>query len=724
MEAVTGHHGHIKFSDWLPDLSLPLAYDQRLAKEDRRARMEWVSALENIFLLPAGLSLKDIPLHCPSIMAGFCSVVDWLGSRCDEENFSYHQEPKPLKSYFIERFNNDAVKILDLAGIIGRSRPYTGIASLLEPERKPRSLQTLVDCLPLNAGLTLIEAPTGSGKTETALAYAWRIIEAGLAESIIFALPTQASANAMLGRIERLALLLFEKHPNVVLAHGSARFNQKFVALKHAALEGLENEDGWIQCSAWLAESRKRVFLGQIGVCTVDQVLISVLPVRHWFVRGFGVGRSVLIIDEVHAYDAYMYGLLEEVLRKQSDAGGSAILLSATLPEFQRRQLLSAWEAEIEESREKAPYPLVTWSNGLKPRPFTLDESQLPSDLTVKLKTIIVEDMLPDESLIQRIVDAADQGAQVAVVCNLVDVAQKLVRKLRERTSVSVSLFHARFCYKHRQEKELAVIEQFGPKGKRDMGRVLIATQVVEQSLDLDFDWLITQLCPVDLLFQRMGRLHRHDRPVRPSGFERPLCTVLIPNGLDYGSHGLIYANSRLLWRTSQKVLTAPGKQVVFPHAYRDWIESVYQEDPWGDEPEEIQKGYEKFKDEVESVKRYKARYIIDTKANPFTDTDQRVTALTRDGEMNLTLVPYGSTSEGRMLVDGTIYETLGELQQFEALTLNSMGVPKSWRHYLNEPDPEGRFWFEMERDGDVFKTTSKGVTFRYHKDMGMEKEK
>ncbi len=728
LEAVTGHHGQVRPAEYIAAASLPPTCDQRFAEIDRIARTEWLAALEYLFLKPVGLSLGDAPPECSPRMAvfcaGFCSVADWLGSRCDSENFTYNQQPQELSEYFKARLERDARKMLDFAGIVGCPRQYGSVGALLELGNTPRSLQTLVNRLPLEAGLTIVEAPTGSGKTEAALAYAWRLINAGLADSIVFALPTQATANAMLGRLERIAPLLFYDHPNILLAHGSARFNKKFAALKHAALAGYEKEDGWVQCSEWLAESRKRVFLGQIGVCTVDQILISVLPVRHRFVRSFGVGRSILIVDEVHAYDAYMYGLLEEVLRQQKASGGATILLSATLPERQRQQLCAAWDADLELRGEDAPYPLATWTSGGVTTPFELKPEQLPAEITMKVDPIRILEMMPDEVLLRRVVAAAEAGAQVAIVCNPVNVAQGLARKLRALTELPVDLLHARYCYSHRQEKELDAIERFGPVGKRLHGRILVATQVIEQSLDLDFDWLITQLCPVDLLFQRMGRLHRHARPHRPPGFEVPLCTVLLPDGDDYGLHGLIYANTRVLWRTATKLLSAPDGRIVFPDVYRTWIEAVYKKDVWGNEPEVVEKGYEKFKFEIEEIQRYKARYMVDTAANPFADTDEKVMAVTRDGEMNRAIVPYCQTFQGKVLMDGTVLESLDEYRRLEALSLNGVGVPKSWGYYLEKPDDEGRFWLEMEQDGEYYTGRSKGVTFRYHKDIGMEKEK
>lgn len=727
IEAIAGHHGFMKDADYVPETYVSPTSDQRLEETDRAARGEWLCALETLFLVPAGLSLSDSPPSCPAIvLAGFCSVADWLGSRCDDENFHFCQEQRDLREYFEERCAKEAPHVLKLAGVIGHPHAYDGVAELLDPKNKPRSLQTLVDKLPLKAGLTLAEAPTGSGKTETALAYAWRLVAAGLADSIVFALPTQATANAMLGRLHHIAPLLFDETPNLLLAHGTASFNNSFKEIKHAAYDGYE-EDGLVQCSQWLAESRKRVFLGQIGVCTIDQVLISVLPVKHRFVRGFGVGRSVLIVDEVHAYDAYMYGLLEEVLRQQKAAGGSAILLSATLPGRQRQQLCQSWGATLEQQGENTPYPLISWTGGDVPQTFELDSDQLPNEITIKVEPIRIDGMTPDEALLNRVVMAADTGAQVAIVCNLVDVAQRLADTLRSMTSLPVDLFHARYCYTHRQEKELAAIQHFGLTGDRSIGRILVATQVVEQSLDVDFDWLITQLCPVDLLFQRMGRLHRHNRDgKRPPGFEEPLCTVLIPEDNDFGLHGYIYPNTRILLRTVEKLVSASNGTIVFPAAYRTWIESVYRQMPWEDESKEVTAAFEAYEDKVESVKKYLASQMLERAKGmtPFNDTDENVLAVTRDGEMNLTVVPFCSTSNGRMLMDGRVIETLDEFQQLEALSLNSVGVPKSWSYYLENLDERRRYWLELEQEGEGYRGISKGVTFRYHKDKGLEKEK
>ncbi len=734
IEAVTGHHGHLKNADYAISAEFSSTVDSRYRDVDLSARVAWQNVLAELFLSPAGLSLSSEPPEPSPMLAGLCSVADWLGSRCDVQNFSFHSQPKEPEAYFNQKSANDGGRVLEMSGIIGRSKPFSGVTALLPEGKSPRPLQVLTEMLPKEPALTIIEAPTGTGKTEAALAHAWKLIDAELADSIIFALPTQATTNAMFDRLKKAATILFSASPNLLLAHGYARFNEKFADLKkysnHA--EG-DEQDGWVKCSEWLAESRKRVFFGQIGVCTVDQILISVLPVRHRFVRGFGVGRSVLIVDEVHAYDAYMYGLLEEVLRQQKNSVGSAILLSATLPAEQKQKLFAAWNAEVTNAEELLPYPLISSAAAHEVVPYSLPEAADQEIVTVNVESLRSQDMTPDNDLISRIIKAAEKGAQVAIICNLVDVAQSLYEQLKLQTEglpIEVDLFHARFRFLDRQGKEKGVINSFGLGGDRNKGRILVATQVVEQSLDIDFDWIITQLCPVDLLFQRMGRLHRHENnnDKRPPGFTEPLCSVLVPTDGDYGGTGVVYANNRVLWRTEQMLIDV--EQVVFPAAYRDWIEAVYQEDSWDDEPELVTEAYREFKDEIESVKRFMAQQIVNMAKDmtPFTDSDQSITAVTRDGEMSLTLIPYIEATNGRQTIDGDLLDQLDEYQLNETLALNSVSVPGSnaWKYSLDDiaEVDKNRYWLKMQPDGSGFITEGKKVIFRYHSDTGLRREK
>lgn len=727
LAAVTGHHG---------DFPKPryegldgIEADVELIEHDRKARHALVTALEAQFLKPAGLSLQDLMPVCSlparALLAGFCASCDWLGSNTDE--FKYRAPGMALQDYLRERLGwIESSQMLTRYGLIAPSQGYAGLQTLLASSEAPRGVQTKIDGLPAVPGLTLIEAPTGSGKTEAALAYAWRLLAAGVADSIVFALPTQATANAMFERVEAFAAKVYGQ-ANVVLAHGKRDFNAGFQQLVERGQRPTRQGDieASVQCAAWLASSRKRVFLGQIGVCTVDQVLLSVLPVRHKFVRGFGLNKSVLIVDEVHAYDAYMYGLLGEVLKNQHACGGSAVLLSATLSTPLRDKLLAAWGSHAATDEAHAPYPALWHATGGPVTPLTVADEHQPPRREVGMECLRLADAFPDDDLLTRIVAAAKNGALVAVVVNLVDDAQRLARALRELTreclEIEVDLFHARYRFIDRQDKEAAALTHYGRHARRTTGRILVATQVVEQSLDLDFDWLITQICPVDLLFQRLGRLHRHQREQRPVGFETSRCTVLTVERDDYGVFELIYGNARVLWRTD--VLLNRQDTVVFPKAYRDWIEQVYQRDDWDDEPERIACDFTKFS--AEQVRREKdAQQLTSMTVSSFRDEDGRITSLTRDGEMSLTVLPL--TTDG-CLIDGQRIEAIPERELAEALNLNVVPAPASWAKLLRDcrMDTEGPLAGTLQL---VVSEAAPGVWhsqvnhFSYSQDFGLEK--
>ena len=716
LAAVAGHHGIV------PRDGQGSTIDGRFATEtvkahDRSARLEWFKALEELFLTPAGFSLQDIPLPASPLLAGFCAVCDWLGSNAEPGFFEYDDKRHDILQDYWELRLPIAEKALAMTGLVQAPLHTGGFTTLYE--FKPREVQTLIDDLSPTPSLTLIEAPTGSGKTETALAYASRLLAAGLAENMIFALPTQATANAMLTRLEQVAGILFPEAANVILAHGKARYNPHFDALKQQAkhMTAQGKESATMHCAEWLAQSRKRVFLGQIGVCTVDQVLLSVLPVKHAFVRGFGLGKSMLIVDEVHAYDSYMYGLLAEVLQRQRETGGSAILLSATLPYHQRQMLAQSWGGDVEQT---ADYPLITQIsvNGQRAPSPVLPEQEKPDERTVKLALYSAPDMLPDAVLLEEILAAARVGAKVAVICNLVADAQSVAQRLREQTTIPVDIFHSRYRFLDRQDKEEEVLQRYGKKRKAG-GRILVATQVVEQSLDLDFDWMVTQLCPMDLLFQRLGRLHRHKRQ-RPNGFESPRCIVLTADKDNYGGSEAIYCKA-ILWRTQQ--LLQEHTELLFPNVYRPLIEQVYDEAPWKNEPEAITEALNEHLGRA-MANRHEALRLVRTAINPFDDEDEKVTVLTRAGEMNLNVLLTTEDGQSSLSVLEAQLDQLEDWEQAEIVALHSVPVPASWRNDL-PPAKDGPIRLPMhETENGLLRGETHTAHYIYSQDFGLIKEK
>lgn len=722
VESVTSHHGTLSIRFSVPRDSSGFG-PLHLIRQDRDARITWIRVLESIFLEPAGLTLEDRPPPPSPALSGFCSICDWIGS--DTEFFPY-TSPKGvgLRSYFTKRCGQDyAVRALAASGLICSAPSESGMSAIF-PNRSPRGVQRCVDEVPMVPGLVIMEGPTGSGKTEAAIALASRYLADGLAESIIFALPTQATANQMFDRIVDAVERLFpHSPPTVVLAHGKARFNETFQRLKDTSRPDTfqKQQDAWAQCKKWTASSRKRVFLGQVGVCTVDQVLMSVLPVRHNFVRGFGVLRSVLIVDEVHAYDTYMNRLLDTVLDCQQRAGGVAVLLSATLPSARRNQLVNRWarvDSTSEERPVEVPYPLVTVAT---PRGIERLEPSPPSDdeqgsRRVRFECVEAPEARPPDELLDRVVESAASGARVAIVCNLVADAQRIARVLRSKAEAD--LFHSRFQFGHRLAIEQEVIRNYGAAAVPGRGRILVATQVIEQSLDIDFDWLITQVCPVELLFQRIGRLHRFDLKLRPLG-DGICCTVVVPPGDVFGGHGFVYENLRSLWRTRE--LVRGGTTLEFPAAYRAEIERAFDVEPWVGEPASITVAFQKYEDECAS-KDYRAKFLSSGGIAPFADTDGNAATLTRDSEPSLTIVPIRADAGGaRVLLDGDRLDGLDDWEADRRRDLASIRVTKSWRPLL-PPPVEETFYLPMVQEGELWTSRLGDILVTYSTEYGLER--
>jgi CRISPR-associated endonuclease/helicase Cas3 len=280
----------------------------------------------------------------------------------------------------------------------------------------------------------------------------------------------------------------------------------------------------------------------------VDQALLSVLQTKHFFVRLFGLSHKTVIFDEVHAYDTYMATLLQHLLRWLAAMDTTVILLSATLPARSRQELVEAYTGR--DLDLSALYPSITWA--------TKDaEGVLPlSASATSTRTLALEWIDGElEALVESLRDALWEGGCVAVICNTVGRAQEVYNLLADESLVpenDLILFHARFPFAWRQEIEDRVLARFRKDATdRPSQAIVVATQVIEQSLDLDFDLMVSQVAPVDLLLQRAGRLHRHTRDRRPAPLSTPRLWVMLPemqgNLPQWGSDGWIYAPYVLL---------------------------------------------------------------------------------------------------------------------------------------------------------------------------------
>lgn len=733
--AVAGHHGSIPTNG---EPNYPPFVDNSILIKDSHIRQKWIEEMNCLFLKPAGINFIDIPTKNPPVLlAGFCSVCDWLGSNRDY--FEFEQNEIPIKNYFNLKKKN-ALDALNDFGLLAKIDTVGGMEALY-PNYIPQNIQTLIDKLSIEKSLVIIEANTGSGKTEAALAYASKLLSVGLADNIVYALPTQATANAMFDRLESIANKIFSSKSNIILAHGKRDSNEHFKKMieKYKHQNNIEDDfEAGSQCSEWLSSSRKRVFLGQIAVTTVDQVMLSaIISLRHQFVRSFGIGKGVLIIDEIHAYDAYMYGILEAVLKQQKKAGGSAILLSATLPAYQKKELCNAWGTyqnkelcnawRTDSIIEEKAYPLILQATENEVEKFSLDNQKYIKEKIVEIELWKSNDVIINTDQLKCIVKAAEGGAKVGIVCNLVDDAQKYANLLNEMTNVPVDIFHSRYRYCDRMEKEKVVMHNYDKKSLND-GRILVGTQVIEQSLDIDFDWLISFICPIDLLFQRMGRLHRHLK-IRPKYYQNPRCTIIMPCISDeklaknpteiYGLHNFIYKNTRVLWRT--QCLLEQNSIVKFPEAYREWIESVYDDNRWDNEPASLTQLYKKYKEKERTSKCISTALIhADTY---FVDSEGNSNTLTREGKMNLSVIPITEESGEKYFLDGIPVPSRNDKFDRELFTQNSMGVPDSgfWRSILPEIK-DGLYFLSMVKTKKGWKCDHDGGYLFYTQDRGLQK--
>ncbi|MGR3981429.1 CRISPR-associated helicase/endonuclease Cas3 [Pseudoalteromonas sp. 1181_04] len=651
MKAVAGHHGYCDTSIDR-NLAEPDA-DEELVELDKVARKEWIEfclAWTGLTEIP---DIGDIPM-----LAGLCSVADWIGSSIT----SFKTKVEDLNEYYQCTLPRAKQALIE-AGVLNKLNG-AGFEYLFS-SYQPRGIQTLLNDMPLETGLTIAESDTGSGKTEFALAYASMLIEKNLADGIVFGLPTQATANGLFERIGEAASKLFPDS-TLTLAHSKSKYL-------------IPDENGFLH------QSSKRAFLGSLSVATVDQILMGVLGIKHQFIRSFGTRKSVLILDEIHSFDAYMYALIERVLQGQHQAYSSVILLSATLPLSLKTKLVKPYSGKV----SSIEYPLVTHV-GMDGKTQEIDLKQPIARKKVYLENWLSNDLLPTAEQQQSLIEHAKNGAVIGVICNTVHDAQNLYQQLKSQINtedepLEIDLLHARYTFSDRARIEKQILDIYGKHAGRQ-GRILVATQVVEQSLDLDFDLLVSQIAPIEFLMQRMGRLWRHDRintelSPRSTRIKQPTFITLLPDQpisswkTHYQGSGFVYRNIRVLYRTNQYL--NKNSKLTFPDCYRDAIEYVHNEQAYTEEPEELLSLFESYQQEQDgSAYTAKMYSVLDSK--PLNDVDPRCALLTREGEMTATVVLLNEQGE---LWHG------GDYQEQQDRELSTVAIAK--KHAKGKQDPD-----------------------------------
>lgn len=537
-EIEGAHHGTISAVTPAPDS--PIAG----GKPWQDARLKLVAQLEAVF----GSSIpSEIPPHLVDFILGLVIVSDWISS-----SVSLSDLLKEGDSVFVERVAR--------AGFHRHSyRRGLSFKDIFGFEMRPE--QALLSDMVAGPGVYVLEAGMGSGKTEAALYCAYRILSDGHGEGLYFALPTAVTSREIYKRvISFLGRVLLDEDVDAKLVFGGSTldnivFSEKF------------SEPGWF-------DSRKRLILAPFGVGTIDQALMSVIAVRHSAVRAFGLAGKVVILDEVHSYDSYTSNLINRLVAELRNLGATVIILSATLRTSSRQALLGIPDAQS----LSGDYPSVT----------ALDESGQVSCAGLQEKSdriVLLEHEEDYGTAIDKAIDEASSGKYVLWIENTVEEAQSVYRVVAARCFgiCEVGLLHSRFTGKDRRAKERKYVQMFGKEEwvarLSGSGCILIGTQVLEQSLDIDADVLFTRLAPADMVFQRIGRLWRHDHPERSGNavchlVHPPLQSVeadpyvLGPSAAVYEPF-ILYMSLRALGRRTE---------LVIPRDIRPILEEVYDD--------------------------------------------------------------------------------------------------------------------------------------------------
>ncbi len=606
LQMVCGHHGK-------PPEQLRV-YKSYLLPEDEQAAEDFVREL-NAFYLPNLEPLEEIDtkkLRSSSWqLAGLAVLADWLGS--NQVHFKYQSDVMPLQDYWKHTALHGAKAAIAHASLLPRTvNTFESIKQQFDFIEQPTPLQAYAQtvAIPNSPQCFILEDVTGAGKTEAAMVLVHRLMSQGLAGGLYVGLPTMATANGMYKRMAQSYRKLFVKseRPSLVLAHGASQLSKEFndtVSLTQQ--EGDENYQAdelsaSAYCNHWLADSRKKALLADVGVGTIDQALLGVLPAKHQSLRLFGLANKVLIVDEVHAFDPYMQQLLCALLSAHAAQGGSVILLSATLPLSFRKTLTAAFAqgcgSGAPELKDMANYPWVTQLgvNGFLEKAVATRPSVARQ---VKVKRLDSEC-----AALAVIREAVNAGQCICWIRNTIKDAHealKLIERQDFSDSQNITLFHSRYAMVDRQVIEQGVLQRFGKHSNnaQRVGQILIATQVVEQSLDLDFDVMISDLAPVDLLIQRAGRLQRHTRSKAGDRHdkeqrEKPCLHIVAPDPSDVQNANwlrellpgtqAVYPNVGQLWLSLSALLLQQG--FTMPQDARRLIEGVYGDKAQQDIPD------------------------------------------------------------------------------------------------------------------------------------------
>lgn len=634
--AACGHHGRPAKDDFSGADAFWRAFDRADFEREapRNDALAFARAMLGL-LAPEGLGgspTEEAGKRASWLVAGIVNLCDWAGS--DQEFFPYRcsGDFASLDAYWemtIEQakramrekglFASKPAASLDLRDLLALEANAPLRATPLQRWAQSDALASLITAdAPVFA---VIEDFTGSGKTEAAALLTHRIMAAGGdagegARGLYWALPTQATSNAIHGRFKDKEVFrqffIDEAAPSIVNAHGGARIAHSLTVRARAnpgvagasAYGGTDHDPAEAEETRWLHDDRRTALFADIGVGTIDQALLAVLPSKFNVLRLLGLSKGVLVIDEAHSYDPYMNALMERLITFQSALGGSVIVLSATLTTAQRQALIAAFALGVGAKLTGAldlgthfPSAILAAPDGagellVQARPLDGDAE----DMRGTRRDLPVDRMKDAQEAEEHLIARARLGECCVYVRNTVGDARESFERLSAATAgladgLTVSLFHARFGMVDRMRIEDETLKAFGKDSliEARAGRILVATQVVEQSLDLDFDVMVTDLAPIDLLVQRAGRLHRHSgkgepfrRPDRPA----PRLVIVAPAPVESAKANwfsnmfpvahYVYPNTGRLWAGLRQIEDRGGLNLASENP-RDLLDAVYK---------------------------------------------------------------------------------------------------------------------------------------------------
>ena len=574
--AVGVHHGRV-YGTRLDGLHTPkMIRDcmvwEKAARDDLRAAL-----VERFGELPAQPPMED---HTDLwLLAGLISVADWIGS-----NEDFFPADRGLSAEGSRAKASGALEQIHWGCGTMRARTF---GELFE-EKPPHPLQEAMHRHADRPGLFIVEGPMGCGKTEAALWAAHRLNESGRNTGLYFALPTQITSNRIHKRVENFLKPALGEEANLRLAHAASWLSEKQSLLLRPAEDGDDESREYVrEGRSWFA-SAKHALLARYGVGTVDQALQGVVAVKHFFVRRFGLAGKVVVLDEVHSYDVYTGTLITELIRELLALRCTVIVLSATLTQARRRELIVAAGGDGA-AVQSDHYPLLTVARAGEA--LIEEKVEAPPSRTVTLHTC----QLSEEEVLAECIERAESGQHVLYLRNTVVEAQETCRKAMSDARdgrIRVGLLHSRFPFFRREELEKEWLDRLGKdRADEGCGSLLIATQVVEQSVDIDLDFIVSDLAPADMLLQRMGRLWRHARPNRRAA--HPEFWINAPvlstdaNAAElkraFGKSGRVYVPYVLL-RTARVFEGRPA--IRLPDDIRPVLEATYADDGVDAEPE------------------------------------------------------------------------------------------------------------------------------------------